>query len=165
MCYVIQKGCNFKIVECNHRKVWNRFIKEIMLNDGGNVVVVFMPDIVRKRLIKEFEERGETKNSLINLYPIRRVEHDDNVDKVWSIIQHSFGNKLIVWCDTVEALSNVLSFHNGKLITTDKMYNNFLKWVSNDHINCLGNIDILPPLENIKYLNINKYITEAIERY
>lgn len=132
MCYVIQKGCNIKIVECNHRKVWNRFIKEIMVNDGGNVVVVFMPDVVRKRLIKEFEERGETKNSIIDLYPIRRVEYDDNVDKVWSTIQHSFGNKLIIWCDTVNALNTVLQFHSGKLMTTRKLYNKFLIWLSTE---------------------------------
>jgi len=155
MCYVIQKGCNFKIVECNHRKVWSRFIREIMSNDGGNTVVVFMPDIVRKRLIKEFEGRGETKNSLINLYPIRRVEYDDNSDKVWATIQHSFGNKLIVWCDTKEALNKVLGFHNGKLITTEKMYHKFMKWVSRDGERDIEDIDRLPSYHDIKFLNNN----------
>jgi hypothetical protein len=124
-----------------------------MSNDGGNTVVVFMPDIVRKRLIKEFEGRGETKNSLINLYPIRRVEYDDNSDKVWATIQHSFGNKLIVWCDTKEALNKVLGFHNGKLITTEKMYHRFMKWVSGDGEIDIEDIDRLPSYHDIKFLN------------
>lgn len=155
MCYVIQKGCNFKIVECNHRKVWNRFIKEIMVNDGGNVVVVFMPDVVRKRLIKEFEERGETKNSLINLYPIRIVENDDDYDKVWATIQHSFGNKLIIWCDTVEALNAVLHFHGGKLITTEKMYHKFMTWITRDGDRDMEDVDHALSYHDIKFLNNN----------
>ena len=130
----------------NRKKVINNIIHEIIWSDSGRFVVVYMPYSVSERCEQELRDR-----KLDDLYPIKFCYSDDSDEVLWCKMQNGYGNRVTLWCESPKALQNVLSFFSGNLITTRRMYSNFLRYLTlnkEDIVRC----DYLPTDSCIVYM-------------